>query len=216
TMPEMSGLEAAPLIRRESPKSQILIISQNDPTVMQDFSNQVGAKGFIPKASVSQQLFTKVDDLIENGNRRKPPPKQNDAANEADVGSGPSRHDELQERSLGDGLSELAKTEFGLRGIIDVLPVAIYATDAEGHVTYFSPAAVTFSGRVPELGTAGWCVSGKLFYPEGRPMPHDACPMAIALKESRILDGVEAIAERPDGGRVWFKPYPRLLRDSKG
>jgi signal transduction histidine kinase len=40
--------------------------------------------------------------------------------------------------------------------------------------------------------------------------------MAIALKEGRAVRGVEAIAERPDGTRVWFEPYPTPLRDSEG
>src|SRR5882672_5014231 len=40
--------------------------------------------------------------------------------------------------------------------------------------------------------------------------------MAIALKEGRIIRGVEAIIERPDGTRRWFTPYPTPLRDSEG
>jgi PAS domain S-box-containing protein len=40
--------------------------------------------------------------------------------------------------------------------------------------------------------------------------------MALALKEGRILEGVEAIAERPDGARTWFTPYPTLLRNADG
>ncbi len=47
-------------------------------------------------------------------------------------------------------------------------------------------------------------------------MPHDECPMALTLKEGREIRGVEAILERPDGQRIWFEPYPTLLRDSTG
>ncbi len=68
------------------------------------------------------------------------------------------------------------------REMIDALPAAIYTTDAEGLLTHFNPACVEFSGRTPELGTDHWCVTWKLYYPDGRPMPHDECPMAIALK----------------------------------
>ena len=100
--------------------------------------------------------------------------------------------------------------------MIDALPAAIYTTDVEGRLTHFNPAAVDFSGRVPELGTDQWCVSWKLFRPEGTPLRHDECPMAVALKEGRIVDGAETIAERPDGNRIWFVPYPRLLRDAEG
>src|SRR5581483_9802918 len=93
---------------------------------------------------------------------------------------------------------------------------AIYTTDAEGRLTYFNPAAVEFSGRTPELGSDHWCVTWKLYHDDGTPMRHDECPMAIALKEGRIVHGVEAVAERPDGKRLWFTPYPSPLYDGAG
>jgi PAS domain S-box-containing protein len=102
------------------------------------------------------------------------------------------------------------------REMIDALPVAIYTTDAQGRLTHFNPACVAFSGRTPELGTDHWCVTWKLFHPDGTPLPHDQCPMAVALKERRIVRGAEAIAERPDGSRIWFAPYPTPLFDSAG
>jgi len=40
--------------------------------------------------------------------------------------------------------------------------------------------------------------------------------MAIALKEGRAVRGMEAIAERPDGTRVPFIPYPTPLHDEAG
>jgi two-component sensor histidine kinase len=40
--------------------------------------------------------------------------------------------------------------------------------------------------------------------------------MAIALKEGRAVRGVEAVAERPDGTRVPFVPFPTPLRDPTG
>ena len=40
--------------------------------------------------------------------------------------------------------------------------------------------------------------------------------MAVALKEDRPVRGVEAIAERPDGTRVPFMPYPTPLHDAEG
>lgn len=110
----------------------------------------------------------------------------------------------------------LLKHERRFREMIDALPAAIYTTDAEGRLTHFNQAAVEFSGRVPELGADQWCVSWKLYHADGTSMPHDKCPMAIAIKEGRILNGVEAIAERPDGQRVWFTPYPTPLRDESG
>ena len=73
-----------------------------------------------------------------------------------------------------------------------------------------------FSGRVPELGTDSWCVTWKLYNTDGTPLPHDQCPMAVALKEKRAVLGCEAVAERPDGQRRVFTPYPTPLFDENG
>ncbi len=107
----------------------------------------------------------------------------------------------------------LRRSEQSFRQMIDALPAAIYTTDAKGRLTHFNPAAVEFSGRVPELGRDEWCVSWKLYWPDGTFMPHAQCPMAVALKEGRTIRGAEAIAERPDGARRWFTPFPTPLYD---
>src|SRR5918996_1869985 len=70
--------------------------------------------------------------------------------------------------------------------------------------------------RLRELGTDSWCISWKLYWPDGTPLPHDQCPMAMTLKEDRPIRGYEAVAERPDGTRVHFVPYPTPLHDDTG
>ena len=102
------------------------------------------------------------------------------------------------------------------REMVELLPVAIYTTDAEGRLTYFNAAAVKLSGRVPEFGTDQWCVTWKIFLPEGKPLPHDQCPMAVALRGGEVPNGIECIAERPDGTRFWFSPCPAVLRNAEG
>src|SRR5262249_4349811 len=47
-------------------------------------------------------------------------------------------------------------------------------------------------------------------------LPHEECPMAIALKEGRAIRNAEVVAERPDGTRAPLIPYPTPLRDSTG
>jgi PAS domain S-box-containing protein len=111
---------------------------------------------------------------------------------------------------------ELRKNERRLRALLEGLPAAVYMTDAEGRVTFFNQAAVEFSGRTPELGSDQWCVSWKLYRPDGTPLPHDQCPMAVALREARPIRDAEAIAERPDGTLVPFIPYPTPLFDTDG
>ena len=38
--------------------------------------------------------------------------------------------------------------------------------------------------------------------------------MAVAIREDRKVRGVSAVAERPDGTRVHFMPFPTPLHDA--
>ena len=101
------------------------------------------------------------------------------------------------------------------RAFLEALGVAVYTTDADGGITFFNEAAAELWGRRPALGEE-WCGSFRLFWTDGTPMEHGECPMAIALHEGRAVRGFTAIAERPDGTRVDFQPYPTPLYDKKG
>jgi PAS domain S-box-containing protein len=102
------------------------------------------------------------------------------------------------------------------RAILDALPIPIYTTDTEGGVTYWNRACVELAGREPQLGSDRWCVTWKIFTTAGDHLPHDQCPMAQAIREQRIIRDVVAIAERPDGSRIAFRPYPTPLFDGDG
>jgi PAS domain S-box-containing protein len=104
----------------------------------------------------------------------------------------------------------------GLAEALDPLPAAIYVADPEGTITYYNPACIELAGRVPEVGRDKWCVTWKIFTSEGEFLPHDECPMAVAIREKRAVRGVEAVAERPDGSRIHFEPYPTPLFDESG
>ena len=110
----------------------------------------------------------------------------------------------------------LRERERRFRELLDALPAAVYTTDAAGRITYYNNAAADLWGHRPALGSSEWCGSWRLFWPDGTPLPHDECPMAVALKEDRAVRGIEAAAERPDGTRVPFIPYPTPIHDETG
>lgn len=130
---------------------------------------------------------------------------------QADPGGGLAR---LLGGIVGPTTAPLA-TDEPYRTFLESLAVAVYTTDAAGRITFFNEAAVALWGRRPELGEE-WCGSLRLFHRDGRPMAHDECPMAIALKENRAVRGWSAFAERPDGRRVAFEPYPTPLLGADG
>ncbi len=102
------------------------------------------------------------------------------------------------------------------RDIVANLPAALYTTDADGWITYFNDAAAKLWGRRPVIGDDRWCGSWKLFWLDGKPMPHEECPMAITVKTEKPIRGAQAIAERPDGSRFNFTPFPTPMFDAGG
>jgi PAS domain S-box-containing protein len=119
------------------------------------------------------------------------------------------------ERLLDEAITALATTP-DWRAVLDALPVPIYTTDAEGAVTYWNLACIVLAGRVPQLGQDRWCVTWRIYTTEGEFMPHDECPMADTIKTRKVVRGKVAIALRPDGTRVAFRPYPTPLFDADG
>jgi PAS domain-containing protein len=100
--------------------------------------------------------------------------------------------------------------------IFDSLPFAICMTDAEGYLTYFNSAAIEFSGRLPTIGRDRWCVCWRLFSWNGDDIAHEECPMALTIRSGTPIRGIRTVAERPNGIRAAFMPYPTPLRDPNG
>lgn len=107
-------------------------------------------------------------------------------------------------------------TETDYFKIIEGLPVAVYTCDKNGFIKLYNAAAVELWGREPQAGKDLWCGSWKIYGPDGKALPLDKCPMAIALQEGRRVYGEEIIIERPDGTRRNVAPYPQPIYDASG
>jgi two-component system, chemotaxis family, CheB/CheR fusion protein len=109
-----------------------------------------------------------------------------------------------------------ADSQRRLHELLQNLPAPIYITDADGRITFYNEAAAALWGCRPKLNSDQWCGSWRMYRPDGTPLPHDQCPMAVALNERRAINGQEAVAERPDGSRVPFIAFPSPLYDHAG
>jgi len=149
--------------------------------------------------------------------RREPDETERRAPNATGNGAGnPGSVPNVLERmgrAFGSGVQS---AEYFLGGILQALPAAIYTTDAAGHITFYNEAAAELWGCRPELGKSKFCGSWKLYWNDGRPLPHDECPMALVLKQGRGIRGLEAVVERPDGTRIRVAPYPTPIFDDSG
>ena len=105
------------------------------------------------------------------------------------------------------------------RTLFDLVPVAVYVCNPDGIIREYNRRACELWGREPTgNGEEGrFCGSYKLYYPDGRPMPHEECPMARALRGEKLkAEDLEIIVERPDGERRHVVPTPRVLTDKQG
>ena len=130
--------------------------------------------------------------------------------------AGPSIDEPPQFSAAIAALVSSGETERVWRALVSALPAAIYITDASGRIIFYNDAAAALWGCRPELGKSEFCGSWKLYWADGTPLRHDECPMAMALKQKRPIRGMEAMAERPDGTRIPFIPYPTPLFDASG
>ena len=63
SMPEMTGAQAAKIIRKELPGAQVVIISQNEPEITRRQAMEAGAAGYVAKSDLSRDLLTTIEKL---------------------------------------------------------------------------------------------------------------------------------------------------------
>ncbi len=112
-------------------------------------------------------------------------------------------------------LSNLTNTAQYFVELFYTSPVAIYTCDQNGYITFYNRAATELWGRIPEIGKDLWCGSWKIYYPDGKPMPLDECPMALTLKQRKSFEGKEITIERPDHSVRNLLVFPRPIFDSQ-
>jgi PAS domain S-box-containing protein len=63
TMPEMPGTQAAKIIHKELPETQVVIISQNEPEITRRQAMEAGAAGYVAKSDLSRDLLSTIEKL---------------------------------------------------------------------------------------------------------------------------------------------------------
>lgn len=120
------------------------------------------------------------------------------------------------ETLVAEAVNALGRSGSAAHAALEALGAPFYATDADGRVTFCTSACAAVAGRDALIGEDLYCVTWRLYTTEGEYLPHDRCPMAVAVRERRPVRGVEAIAERPDGTRVHLLPFPTPVFDENG
>lgn len=106
----------------------------------------------------------------------------------------------------------------GFSDLLSSAPVALYACDGEGRITFFNKRAAELWGREPKLNDSRekFCACFKVFLPDGTFIPPDQTPMAVAIREGKSFSNVEAVVGRPDGSKFTALVNIDVRRDENG
>jgi PAS domain S-box-containing protein len=113
----------------------------------------------------------------------------------------------------------LRNNEERYRKLIGLLPIAVYTCEApSGIITFYNDHAAKLWGRAPSAGATDerFCGSFKLWWPDGRALPRDQTPMAVAVREGREFRNEEVVIERADGTRITVLVNIDPIRDVDG
>jgi PAS domain S-box-containing protein len=116
-----------------------------------------------------------------------------------------------------ESVEQIANSALRYRTLFELVPVAVYMTDAAGVIQEYNHRAVEMWGRTPSSNGEKFCGSVRMYYPDGTVMPHDQCPMARVLRGERLDPSeLEIIVEQANGARRSVVVAPRTLKDDEG
>jgi PAS domain S-box-containing protein len=72
SMPRMDGAAASRVIRQEVPEAQIIIVTQNDPVLVRQYAAEIGARGYVSKATLARDLLPAILEIIGGPSENKP------------------------------------------------------------------------------------------------------------------------------------------------
>jgi DNA-binding NarL/FixJ family response regulator len=64
-LPKLSGIDAAPQIRKLAPKSKIIFLTQNFSREIVEAALETGAHGYLVKSQAGQELFEALEAVIQ-------------------------------------------------------------------------------------------------------------------------------------------------------
>ena len=76
--------------------------------------------------------------------------------------------------------------------LLDLIPFAIYTTDADGKINYYNQAAIDLWGREPSIGIDLWTGAFDMKNPDGTKLSADKSPMARCLKGKQSISNEDS------------------------
>ncbi|HEY8520571.1 MAG TPA: PAS domain S-box protein [Gammaproteobacteria bacterium] len=102
--------------------------------------------------------------------------------------------------------------------LLESVPAPAFACGADGRILAFNERAAALWGRRPRLNdfSERFCGSLRLLAPDGRELPHEESPLALALRDGKPREGTEVVIVRPDDSRRTVLCYVLPQLDAHG
>jgi len=125
---------------------------------------------------------------------------------------------DVTQRRRAEEKARQAEADYGR--LASLLPVGVYTCEVpDGRISYFNAKAAELWGRSPAPGDPDerCCGSVRLFRSDDMSeVPHERCPMAVALREGRSFRNEEVVMQRPDGSLITVMVNIDPIRDEDG
>jgi two-component system, chemotaxis family, sensor kinase Cph1 len=180
SMPRMDGLQATQAIRRVLPETKIILVSQNDPSLVRRQAVQAGADDYVAKDRVARELIPAIEKQFGGPAANAAPAAANDSnakssfsggALSATLGASDPSGDEKLARMLRESIERNERQRRLYQTILSNTPDLIYVFDLKHRFTYANEALLTMWGKTWEEAIGKNCL--ELGYPEWHAKMHD-------------------------------------------
>jgi PAS domain S-box-containing protein len=188
SMPGMNGLDATRILRRERPRVDVILVSQNDPKIISHQAAEVGARAFCSKSDLARNLVPIIERTLEDRHSKR-----------TDMGF------QVFERGPNAQASSL------LAAIVDSSDDIIISKNLDGIITSWNNTARRVFGYSSEEAIGAHIT---LIIPKDR-LPEEGTIISRVRRGERI-EHFDTVRQRKDGTLIDISLTISPVRDSSG
>jgi PAS domain S-box-containing protein len=188
SMPGMNGLDATRILRREIPRIDVILVSQNDPRIISRQAAEVGARAYCSKSDLSRNLVPIIERTLEDRH---------------------GKHTNIASQVLERGPNAQASNL--LAAIVDSSDDIIISKNLDGIITSWNTTAQRVFGYSSKEAIGAHIT---LIIPKDR-LPEEDIIISRVRRGERI-DHFDTVRQRKDGTLIDISLTISPVRDSSG
>jgi PAS domain S-box-containing protein len=213
SLPQMDGVEAARIIRRDRPETAVIIVSQNDPKLLARQAAEVGARAHISKSDLGRSLLRTIDKMMDAhatpGNGIEAPAAEAEALPRRPAPGGPAGIKAPQDLAAGPVPAERA---IGLlAAIVDSSDDAIISKNLDGIITSWNRSAERIFGYTASEALGQHIT---LIVPADR--RNEEVGILERLRRGERVNHFQTVRTAKDGSRISVSLTISPVRDAAG